>query len=317
VVDPNGNQTTTSYDSLSRPFSIALPAAYAGSTSTQVTLVVGADPKLSQVSNLLCCFLMQRGSRSDHHGHDRQNPAAAQPRQEVRAGDLADGAVLWRWDQAEAFGATPPDQNPSGLGVFTFNQRLPGQVFDAETNTFYNWHRNYRPDMGRYIQSDQIGLTGGLNTYAYVGGNSLSFDDPTGLVKITGISGAAGETSVHANPGPNATDFRPEHGPDHIHLGGNDGPRARTSDFTPFSDDDAKKMTREQKKFCTGLSDVDKDEIRRQQRNIFDYGTPEPPPKPPRPRVPYIPSMPLLLCPLCTIIYPNGPGGGINTDRDS
>jgi hypothetical protein len=100
----------------------------------------------------------------------------------------------------------------------------------------------------------------------------LGFVDPTGLINIPGIPGADGETSIHANPGPDATTFRPDHGPDHIHLGKNDGPRVRTSDFQPFSDDDARRMSRKQKKFCEGLSDVSKDKIRKAQSSIFKHG---------------------------------------------
>jgi RHS repeat-associated protein len=93
-----------------------------------------------------------------------------------------DEAVVWRWDVVEPFGATAPDQNPAILGTFTFNQRFPGQVFDAESGLFQNWNREYNPRIGRYMQSDPIGLGGGINTFAYVEGNPLSMTDPKGLM---------------------------------------------------------------------------------------------------------------------------------------
>lgn len=103
----------------------------------------------------------------------------------------SDEAIAWRWDSAEAFGATAPDQNPNSLGIFSFNQRLPGQVFDAESGLFQNWNREYNSRIGRYMQSDPIGLQGGINTFAYVGGSPLMFVDPRGLNYALGALGAA------------------------------------------------------------------------------------------------------------------------------
>jgi RHS repeat-associated protein len=232
----------------------------------------------------------------------------------------ASGQAVWQWSYS-AFGEDKPTvaknrfanleatPNPgtTGISEVKFNLRYPGQYADGESGLFYNYFRSYDARTGRYSQSDPIGLDGGWNRFGYVDANPLSW---IGLVKILGVPNSVGETSLHANPGPNATNFRPEHGPDHVHLGGNDGPRVTTDSFKPYSKADAMKMTRKQTQFCEGLSEESKDLIRTQQRNIFEYGSPEPPQRPnPKIPVPYVPGMAPLFCPLCGILYPEGPGG--------
>jgi RHS repeat-associated protein len=94
----------------------------------------------------------------------------------------SNNALRWRWD-AHPFGGGTSNNNPAGIGVFDFNLRFPGQIYFAETGLYYNYYRDYDPSTGRYVQSDPIGLRGGINTYSYVGANPVMSFDPLGLYR--------------------------------------------------------------------------------------------------------------------------------------
>jgi RHS repeat-associated protein len=97
--------------------------------------------------------------------------------------------VVWKNDNTEPFGNSQPNESPSGLGAFTYNLRFPGQYYDQETGAHYNGFRDYDPGTGRYVASDPIGLLVGINTYAYVGGNPVSYIDPMGWAANVVVNG--------------------------------------------------------------------------------------------------------------------------------
>ena len=100
---------------------------------------------------------------------------------------------MWQWNNDDPFGGNAPNEDPDQDGnQFVFNLRFPGQYFDKETNLSYNYFRDYDPAIGRYIESDPIGLAAGPNTYAYVGGNPLSYYDPRGEAAQVALGCVAG-----------------------------------------------------------------------------------------------------------------------------
>ena len=79
--------------------------------------------------------------------------------------DAASNTPVWTWElTCEAFGATPPNQDPDGNGQpLVLNMRFPGQRYDGATGLNYNYFRDYEPGTGRYVQSDPSGLGGDIN----------------------------------------------------------------------------------------------------------------------------------------------------------
>jgi RHS repeat-associated protein len=95
----------------------------------------------------------------------------------------SDNALRWKWE-SDAFGTTLPNENPASLGVFKYNLRFPGQLFDGAAGLHQNYFRDYDPAIGKYVESDPIGLRGGsYSTYAYVNSAPLSHTDPIGLAR--------------------------------------------------------------------------------------------------------------------------------------
>ncbi|HEX8240839.1 MAG TPA: RHS repeat-associated core domain-containing protein [Allosphingosinicella sp.] len=68
----------------------------------------------------------------------------------------------------------PSSGNPSRF-------QYTGQTWLPELGMYYYKARIYSPTLGRFLQADPIGYSGGMNFYAYVGGDPVNFTDPSGL----------------------------------------------------------------------------------------------------------------------------------------
>jgi RHS repeat-associated protein len=134
----------------------------------------------------------------------------------------AQGTVLWG-AQLLAFGAATIAA-PNGL---VLNLRFPGHYFDAATGLHYNRFRYYDPILGRYIQSDPIGIGGCINVYAYPANPLLRVD-------VRGLSGA-GSSPCREQQGTTQTEPKPEKednkGPLNPTIDHDTDPRARMGEL--------------------------------------------------------------------------------------
>jgi RHS repeat-associated protein len=62
--------------------------------------------------------------------------------------------------------------------------RLAGEYYDAETGLNSNGFRTRDASTWRFLQSDPLGLGGGISTYAAVDNSPLDYNDPLGLMKL-------------------------------------------------------------------------------------------------------------------------------------
>jgi RHS repeat-associated protein len=89
-----------------------------------------------------------------------------------------DDARQMRWRAAvEPYGTAHVDPDSRAI----IHLRYPGHYHDTETGLHQNRFRTYSPELGRYLEPDPVGLTGGLNLYAY-SSSPLSHVDVRGLI---------------------------------------------------------------------------------------------------------------------------------------
>jgi len=103
-----------------------------------------------------------------------QNPSLPQSLQSVQL-SLTGYTIVWD-------GVFDPFGNLTSVsGSVTNLLMFPGQYYDSETQLSQNWFRDYDPSLGRYGESDPIGLDGGINTYGYAKESPAEFSDQLGL----------------------------------------------------------------------------------------------------------------------------------------
>ncbi|MBH8581980.1 RHS repeat-associated core domain-containing protein, partial [Bisbaumannia pacifica] len=84
------------------------------------------------------------------------------------------GETLWH-AQPHDWAAVTHEQGTTAQPI-----RFQGQWHDEESGLYYNRHRYYDPQQGRYISQDPIGLVGGDNLYQYAAAPNIEVD-PLGL----------------------------------------------------------------------------------------------------------------------------------------
>ncbi|MDV2078912.1 RHS repeat-associated core domain-containing protein [Marinobacter xestospongiae] len=93
------------------------------------------------------------------------------------------GEKLWQAN-ANAWGQCQPD---TPKGHIHQPIRLPGQFEDELTGIVQNRFREYEPAIGRYLQPDPLGLTGGVNSYRYTR-SPVDYVDPLGLAQEPSVT---------------------------------------------------------------------------------------------------------------------------------
>jgi len=78
------------------------------------------------------------------------------------------------------------ESSDPSYGIYAYTAR----EWDPEIGLYYYRARYYDPKVGRFLSEDPIGFYGGVNFFAYVGGNPTEYTDPYGHFGPIAIGGA-------------------------------------------------------------------------------------------------------------------------------
>ncbi|WP_440134763.1 SpvB/TcaC N-terminal domain-containing protein [Chitinophaga sancti] len=102
-------------------------------------------------------------------------------------------ALLISYEEYFPYGGTSIIAGNNQLEVSYKDYRYSGKECDDSTGLYYYGARYYAPWLGRWLKPDPAGIADGLNLYFYVGGNPITFTDPTGMVREIQVSTETGQ----------------------------------------------------------------------------------------------------------------------------
>lgn len=117
------------------------------------------------------------------------------------------GTTDRRWLVGDQLGSIVAITNASGamLSINTYDEfgkpgasnsgrfQYTGQAWLPELSLYHYKARAYAPGIGRFLQTDPVGMAGGVNLYAYVGNDPVNTFDPWGLRGSPNVDGGGGD----------------------------------------------------------------------------------------------------------------------------
>ena len=150
------------------------------------------------IDNLLS-FTDHTTSNSYYAIKDHQNSVIALTDD---TGSVVESYEYDAWGNTCVFDASGTELTQS---AYSNRYTFQGREIDWDTGLYYFRARWYDPETGRWLSKDPIGISGGLNLYAFVGNNPVNFMDPSGLMGDRRALARAAKKS--AAPGPGAGDI--------------------------------------------------------------------------------------------------------------